>query len=392
MPWKVEKPMDQKMQIITFWKEKLYTVTELSEKYGISRKTVYKFINRYLNEGLAGLEERSRSPLFNASKKPDGIRKMILEEKIKHITWGPKKIVARLRYLHPNESWPAPSTAGEWLADHGLVNVRKKRKRVPPYTQPFIGCTKPNDSWSIDYKGQFKTKNKRYCYPFTITDNSSRFLLACDAFLGPRYNETKKTMERVFREHGLPKAIRSDNGTPFASKAIGGLSKLSIWLIKLGITPERIDPGAPQQNGRHERMHRTLKDYIKNNIEFNCEQQQLIFNKFQHEYNFERPHESLDLKPPAFFHENSYREYPEKLPEVNYDLDVKVRKVKHNGDIKFKGTRFYLSELLSKESVGLKEIDNDIWEIFYGFHSIGAIDLRKLKVIKDRKVLPMCPV
>ena len=264
MPWKIIDTMDQKIQLIADWQTQCFSITDLSQKYGISRPIVYKLIERYEQLGIEGLKEQSRAPKHCPHRTPKEILNLIIQEKLKNRNRGPRKICAQLKRQHPELDIPAISTASYWLKKEGLVEKRKKRLHVPPYTQPFYKCQASNDVWSIDYKGQFYMKNGHVCYPLTISDNFSRFLLGCKALAGPRYDPTRCYLESIFREYGLPDAIRSDNGTPFASKCIGGLSRLSIWFIQQGIIPERIEKGCPQENGRHERMHRTLKkDVLK---------------------------------------------------------------------------------------------------------------------------------
>ena len=233
--------MDQKIKLIADWKSGHCDISDLSKKYKVSRKTVYKWVGRYEGEGVDGLKERSRAPKNLHNQTSEYLVERLLEEKRAYPKWGPKKIVALLEEKYPQEAWPATSTAGEWFKKHGLVRRRKRRLRVPPYTEPFAECKEPNDVWSADYKGQFRTQDNKICYPLTVSDNHSRYLLACQGLQGPRYRESYEVFKRVFREYGLPYAIRIDNGAPFAGRGIGGLSRLSIWWIKLGLQPERID-------------------------------------------------------------------------------------------------------------------------------------------------------
>lgn len=277
MPWKEIKPMDQRVQLIEDWKGAYYSITDLSRKYGVSRKTVYKWLKRYQDDGIDGLFEQRRAPKYSPNRTSEEKVKVIVAEKLKNRRRGPKKIHARLKAQYPEVSWPVPSTIGNWLKKYGLVKHRKRRKRVVPYAEPFRGCDSPNAVWSADYKGQFYTKNKKVCYPLTISDNYSRYLIKCAGLPGPRYEETKKVFESAFREYGLPDAIRTDNGTPFAGRCAGGLSRLSIWWIKIGVVPERIEKGKPQQNGRHERMHRTLKEEALYEVAKNMKDQQERF-------------------------------------------------------------------------------------------------------------------
>jgi transposase InsO family protein len=232
---------------------------------------------------------------------------LVIQEKLKNRKRGPRKVRAQLKRKHPELDLPAVSTIGYWLKKEGLVERRKKRLHVPPYTQPFGECDAPNDIWSIDYKGQFHMKNRHICYPLTLSDNFSRFLLGCQALEGPRYVPTRHCLELIFREYGLPMAIRCDNGTPFAGRSVGGLSRLMIWWILLGIIPERIGKGCPQENGRHERMHRTLKSDALNPIARHLKEQQKAFDIFRHDYNNDRPHESLNDQMPSDYYKKSNR-------------------------------------------------------------------------------------
>jgi putative transposase len=313
---------------------------------------------------------------------------------LKHQTLGPKKIVARLEKLYPKLTWPAPSTAGSILKKEGLVEPRHLKRHTPPYTQPFRSCTRPNDVWSIDFKGQFRTGDSRLCYPLTVSDNYSRFLLGCHGLYHPNYENTKPWLERAFREYGLPLAIRNDNGAPFASVGLGGLSTLAVWLIKLWIRPERINPGHPEQNGRHERMHRTLKAETATPPKPNLKEQQKAFDGFRTEYNTQRPHEALDLEVPAAVYHPSRRILPKKLPEIEYASCYTVRQVRHNGCIKWKGDFVYISQALAGEPVGLRQISEAEWEIRFSFQPLGIMDERIVKVlpITDKNLLPMCPV
>ena len=386
--------MDQKIKLIADWKSGHCDISDLSKKYKVSRKTVYKWVGRYEGEGVDGLKERSRAPKKPHNQTSEHLVERLLEEKRAYPKWGPKKIIALLEEKYPQEAWPATSTAGEWFKRHGLVRRRKRRLRVPPYTEPFAECKEPNDVWSADYKGQFRTQDNKICYPLTISDNHSRYLLACQGLQGPRYQESYEVFKRVFREYGLPHAIRIDNGAPFAGRGIGGLSRLSIWWIKLGIQPERIDKGEPQQNGRHERMHRTLKSDTTKPPGNDMTDQQKKFDWFHAEYNQIRPHESLGQKPPAKIYNKSPRLYTENPPAPEYDTSCAVRSIRSSGEIKFGNKLYFISELLTKERVGLEEIADGIWCIYYSFQPIGILNLLRQKVepLITHKLLPMSPI
>jgi len=383
MPWKVINKMDLKVYLIDDWKNGYSSITDLSQKYRVSRPTIYKWLKRYELLGNEGLKEQSRAPRNCPHRTPQEILDLLIQEKINNRKRGPRKVRAQLKRKRPELELPAVSTIGYWFKKEGLVKRRKKRLRVPPYTQPFAECNDPNDVWSIDYKGQFHTGNGNVCYPLTISDNSSRFLLRCQALGGPRYNPTRKCIESAFQEYGMPEAIRCDNGTPFAGRCIGGLSRLSIWWIQLGIIPERIKKGCPQENGRHERMHRTLKNEALDPVARNLKEQQEAFDIFRYDYNNCRPHESLDDKTPGDCYKKSNRPYVERPHPPEYGHEYQVRNVHHSGEIKFMGRPFYLTELLTGQYVGLKEIDDGLWQLQFSFYILGSIDLRKNKIIRN---------
>jgi transposase InsO family protein len=293
MPWKETNPMDERLMMVSDWMSGKYSMSELSLIYGVSRKTIYKWIGRYEDAGTDGLREQSRAPHSHPNSTGGEVIRRLIEAKLEHMSWGPKKLLAMLRAIQPDVSWPSVSTAEKWLKKNGLVRKRRRRRRVAPYSEPFLGCDRPNRVWSADYKGQFYTGDGKWCYPLTISDNMSRYLLSCRGLRSPCHEETREWFEWAFREHGLPDAIRSDNGTPFAGRSTSGLSRLSVWWIKLGIRPERIEAGKPYQNGRHERMHRTLKEETARPPAGSLEAQQARFEEFRRQYNEDRCSSSL---------------------------------------------------------------------------------------------------
>lgn len=375
MPWRKTEPMEERLKLIA---DRLagYSITELSVIYGVSRKTVYKWTVRYERLGHDGLKEFCRAPVCHPNQTEKDIISRLIEAKFSHMNWGPKKLLVFLKMRQPRIKWPSVCTAEKWLKRHGLVKERRRRKRTPAYSEPFLDCDAPNKVWSADFKGQFKTGDGRWCYPLTIGDNMSRYLLACRGLHSPCHSDTRRWFEWTFREFGLPEAIRTDNGTPFAGRGITGLGQLSIWWIKLGIRPERIESGKPQQNGRHERMHRTLKQETTSPPMPDMDRQQFRFEEFRREYNNDRPHEALDQKTPASIYEPSPRRFPEKLRAPEYDEGAEVRSVRQNGEVKFKNGLYFLSELLAGEKVGLVEIEDGKHEIRFGFHPVGILDLR----------------
>lgn len=381
MPWKQDDIVELRKQFINEYLGKNYSsFSYLCQCYGISRPTGYKWVSRFMQGGMNNLVDQSRCPKHSPNKTPENICHLIIEKKLAHPYWGPKKVLDNLKKHDPTLVLPADSTAGEILKRAGLVKKRKKRWCVPANEQAFDEITKNNQVWGVDYKGQFKLGNGNLCYPLTITDCHSRFLLCCQALDSTAYEGTKYWMEQTFREYGLPDTIRSDNGTPFASIAAGGISRLSMWWIQLGIRPERIKPGHPQQNGRHERMHKTLKAETTKPAAYTATSQQSKFEDFRHEYNHERSHEALDRKCPDQVYQPSPRVYPEKISPILYDEGLQVRTVKRGGEIKWRNTHIYISQVLSHEKVSLGEIDNDVWEIRYGFYSLGIIRGKDMKL------------
>ncbi len=378
MPWKETSAMDQRFQLIADWLSGEYTKSELCRIYEISRPTADKWIARYCARGAPGLEELSRAPHGHPNQTAEELRVLIVAGKLTHQKWGPKKVLDLLRREQPHVDWPADSTAGEILKHAGLVRPRVRRHRVAPYTEPFRDCAGPNQTWSADFKGDFQMGNGRRCYPLTLSDNFSRYLLVCQALARPSYEAVRHWMEWGFREYGLPEAIRTDNGTPFASLAVGGISQLSTWWIKLGIRPERIRPGKPAQNGRHERMHRTLKEAVPPQADLHAQQHH--YDPYREEYNWQRSHEALGRNTPGSVYGTSPRPYPIKLPQIEYESGVTVRQVRHNGEMKWRGERIDVSEVLAKEPLGLKPIDNDTWELRYSFHVLGVLDQRTNKI------------
>lgn len=381
MPWKETCAMDLKMQFIADWLRGEHNVSDLSRGYGISRKTAYKWIRRYQSEGAAGLQERSRAPLHCTHAVPEDIADQIVATKKLHLSFGPKKVMDRLREEQPEIVWPADSTAGEVLKAAGLVKKRRYRRPYPADPQPFELGNSNNDLWSVDYKGQYRTAGGGWCYPLTLTDNASRYLLGCHGVNATDYAQAKAVFEWVFREYGLPEGILSDNGSPFASRAAGGLTRLSKWWVDLGVRVHRTKPGTPTQNARHERMHGSLNRAIGGRMQgAGFLQQQSTLQAFRDEFNEQRSHEALGRKTPASVYQPSRRDYSPVLRPIEYELDQKVRSVRHNGEIKCQGHLIYLSELLARHRVGLREVENDRLEVRYSFHLLGHINLKTARL------------
>lgn len=373
MPWSHSSPMDQRISFIRDYIKLDVSVTELCEQYHISRKTGYKWIRRHENEGLAGLEDRSSQPHGCPHQTPDVIVQALLDARSLHPFWGAKKLRKILGNQHPDWELPARSTICDILARYGMVPEPRRRRRPGHPGKPTTVAAEPNDLWCSDYKGEFKTLDGIYCYPLTVTDAHSRFLLACTGLDGTATEPTKEAFMWVFREYGLPKRIRTDNGTPFASSAIGRLSRLSVWWIRLGIVPELIEPGKPQQNGQHERMHRTLKDQTTRPPAATRRSQQVLFDDFRQEFNHDRPHESLDQEPPASLYRPSPRPMPSKLPPLEYPAHFEKRYVSENGAFRWKSHPIPLSETCEHAYVGLEEVDNGVWNIYLGPVRLGRL-------------------
>jgi transposase InsO family protein len=372
--------MDQKIKMVSDWLSGEYSITDLSNIHGVSRKTLYKWIERYEVDQDSGLQERPRRPLRMPRATSAEVVAEILASKSQHEHWGSRKLLTWLKSHQPEKSWPAPSTTSEILKRHGMVHARRKRHHTPPYSQPFLKSNQPNEVWCADFKGQFRLGQGGLCYPLTLSDSYSRFLLGCWGLGHPAYLPTRYNFESAFREYGLPSAIRTDNGVPFASVGIGGLSSLAVWFVKLGIRPERIEKGHPEQNGRHERMHRTLKAEAVSPPRKRMNEQQRAFDRFRAVYNNERPHEALGQKTPASIYRGSARTYPARLPEVEYPASYAARQVKDNGCFKWQDHELYLSGALAGERIGLKEIDNGIWRIYFSFYPIGILEEKNLSI------------
>ena len=390
MPWKATHMMDLRIKLISDWLTQNYNPTELARIYGLSRKTVYKWLNRYQQDPENGLKDRSRVPLTNPHAITDPIKMTIVNTKLTYRHLGPKKIMHFLRRHYPAQCWPADSTAGEILKKAGLVRSRRRRAPVAANPLPFLSCNSPNSVWSADYKGDFKLGDNNRCYPLTVSDNYSRYLLACQALQNTSYKNAKPVFEHLFDQYGLPEAIRIDNGIPFASTGFGGLSQLSAWWVRLGIRPERIEKGKPSQNGRHERMHRSLKDGAINPARYSLNAQQTAFDQYIFEYNYIRPHEALNSQVPADVYRPSYRSVPAKLPDIEYDSNYKVRQVRRSGEIKWQGHVIYLSQVLKKQPIGFKQISESRWGIYYSFYLLGYWNeqRQKLEPIKPNIIRP----
>jgi transposase InsO family protein len=376
MPWKETCLMDEKIKFIAMVKSDVYSFASTCRQFDISRKTGYELLARYEAEGERALVACSRAPHSHPNALSDALVRKLLDIKATHVHFGPRKVRDYLVMEGYRGVLPAASTIGELFKRQGLVRPRgKRRARCSPSSEPLRHASAPNIVWSADFKGHFRMKNGRWCYPLTLSDNASRYLLVCQGLAHPTEAAVWPHFERAFRDYGLPAALRTDNGAPFASTALGGLTRLSVWLLKLGIALERITPGRPDQNGRHERMHRTLKDHIEP-PQRSLAAQQRDLERFQRHYNEERPHEALGGIPPARKYRPSISPYPSRVQAPEYDSDIQVRRVRSNGQIKWHGRRVFVSEALIGEPIGLRQIDEDRWQLLFCKMPLGVINER----------------
>jgi putative transposase len=394
VPWQECSKVDERLRFVArlLDGEKMAV---LCREFDISRKTGYKIFHRYKDCGLEGLTDRARRPYRQANQLPFQIEKRIVQLKQEHPSWGAPKIREKLRRLNLGVHTPAISTVHAVLDRHGLVTRRRKRRYRAKGTT-LSNALKPNDLWCADYKGEFMLADQRYCYPLTVTDFASRYLLSCDALSSTRELYAFTVFERAFRDFGLPRAIRTDNGIPFSCpQALFGLSKLSVWWLRLGIQIERIKPGHPQQNGRHERMHLTLKKEATKPAAKNLLQQQARFDRFIHCYNYERPHQALEMQYPAELYASSSRPY-HGLEELEYPFHDRTITVTRCGRICFGRRKINLSNVFAGQNVGVKQIADQIWLVSFMEYDLGFFDHETCRLESAEnpfgaKVSPMCP-
>ena len=381
MPWTETCVMQERVKFIMEVLDGTYCMTELCNYYQISRKTGYKWLDRYQQGGIEVLRNRSRKPHSHPHEISHQVKGSILAIKKRFPKWGAPKIRSRLERIHPTwDSYPAISTIGLFLYRQGLTHSRKHRRKATPTELPLTSGRYINQVWCADFKGHFKTGDGNRCNPLTISDHASRYLLCCRHLDRMSYELVKMRFERVFHEYGLPEVIRTDNGTPFSSRGLGWLSRLSYWWIRLGIHPERIEPGHPEQNGRHERMHKTLKDHTAKPPAKTLAQQQRRFNEFCVEYNEYRPHEALEMRTPSQCYSSSIREFPSRLSQVSYPDYMQIRRIYLHGDILYLGKRVFVTESLRGEYVGVEQTDEDVSLLWYYDYLLGRIDHRKWQI------------
>jgi putative transposase len=382
MPWKATCAMDERMRFIVEHGRGEHGMAELCRAHGISRKTGYKWLARYQAAGIEGLTERSRAPQRRPGQIESAIAERLVAERAAHPTWGPRKLVARLRQREPEVVWPAASTVGDVLRRAGLTIPRRTRRHASPTGGgPPAACTEANAVWCADFKGQFHTQDGSLCYPLTISDAASRFFLRCQILPGVSGDRVQPLFEATFREYGLPTAIRTDNGPPFGSTGLAGLTELAVWWIELGIRPDRGRPGHPQDNGRHERLHRTLKAETAAPPAATVRAQQAAFDAFRREYNTERPHEALGQVPPSSQYTPSLRPFPARLQPPTYPTADLVKRVRPNGAIRWRGTEIYVAAPLAGRPLGLTDRGDGHWEVAFGPLLLGILDERLNRIL-----------
>jgi transposase InsO family protein len=373
--------MDQRVAFIADWLRDEWTMTALAVRYGISRRCAYTWVGRYEADPVHGLRERSRAPLTHGRAVPAAVRAAIVAVRRAHPRWGPKKLRTLLGERQPQQVWPAPSTIGEVLRRAGLSAPRGRRRRdVVPRTQPLIAATAPNEVWTADFKGWFRTADGTRCDPLTVADAHSRFVLCC-RIVAPTEAGVRPWFERTFREYGLPRALRTDNGPPFATTGAARLSHLAVWWLKLGIQLDRIDPGHPEQNGRHERFHLTLQQDTSTPPARTARQQQRRFDRYRRGFNTERPHEALGQQPPARVYAASPRPYPRRLEDPWYDATHQVRRVSPIGQISWANELIFIGGALRGELVGLAETVRGDWTVRFMDVELGRIERQTRRFI-----------
>ena len=382
MPWNTKTVKAVRVQMLEQYESGDFEIAELARFYGISRKSVYKWIWRYEEAGVEGLADQSRAPHRHPNAVEAEVVGMILELKARWPRWGAPKLRHKLRASLSQEALPAESTVSKILQRYGLTSGARRRRPAAATPTGLREYEKANGVWCADFKGWFKTGDGKRCTPLTISDGYSRYLLRCQG-LDEKTDRlaVQPLFAATFREFGLPLSIRTDNGPPFASVGLEGLSALSVWWMRLGIEVERIEPGCPQQNGRHERMHRTLKEATARPPQASLRAQQRAFDRFVQEYNFERPHEALEQMTPASWYESSPREFPERLPAAPpYPDEWQKRRVRSGGQIKWQGHNVQVTTALAGEVVGLEPKDDGLWAVHFVSQKLGQFNERTYRI------------
>ena len=380
MPWKELDLVEQRFRFIEEWRSEDYSLAELCRHYEITRATGYKWVRRYEAGGLESLGDRSRAPHHHPNELPEEMEELVLSLRSGHPSWGAPKIRAKIRQDHAALSLPAESTIGAILQRNGLTLPRGKRRPRRASASPLVEPARSNHVWSADFKGWFHAGDGTRIDPLTITDNYSRYLFRCQSLNAADTLHSKPVFQAAFREFGLPERIRTDNGSPFGSNGESGLTGLSAWWIRLGIIPEKIQPGKPQQNGRHERMHRTLKQETASPPARNRRRQQERFDRFREEYNEHRPHQALGQKTPGSVYTASPRAYPERLREAEYPAGWAVRRISPGGQMRWKLHRVFISHAMEGDAIGLEPIDDGVWRVWYHAWLAGIFDEATLRL------------
>jgi putative transposase len=379
MPWKGVTVSEQRLRFLEDYRLNYYSISELAERFSISRKTAHKWIARFVEHGLEGYRERSRRPHGCPWQTETRVVEELIRLRKAHPHWGPRKLLDLMQRRHRGWEVPAVSTAARILAREGLARPKRRYRRAHPGC-PQSRPERPNDVWGADYKGPFRLKDGRYCFPLTVSDLASRYLLGCDAHPEVSLERTQSHFRALFGVYGLPRRIRTDNGVPFASNALARLSQLSVWFVKLGIYPELIEPGQPQQNGVHERMHRTLKQEATIPPAGSLRAQQRKLDRFREEFNRERPHEALGMKRPAEVYQASMRPFPRRIQTYDYPGHFLVRRVSRAGTIRVLRNQIFVSNTLHEDYVGLEEVDDGVYDLYFCFYQIGRYELRTNRI------------
>jgi transposase InsO family protein len=379
MPWMETNVADERLQFVQDFASGHWCMSELCERYQVTRPTGYKWVARHRAGGDRGLTERSRAPHACPHRTSDEIEALVVAAR-RQYGWGAKKLRKVLRTRHPDLAWPARSTLNALLERHHLLRKNRRRRKWAHPGATALQTDHPNQVWPADFKGQFKTSDGQYCYPLTVTDHFSRALLVCRGLSSVKTGLTKPVFRALFREVGLPDAIRTDNGPPFATTGIHGLSPLNVWWMQLGIVHQRITPASPQENGQHERMHRELKRETARPAAGNHRAQQRRFDAFRRRYNDERPHEGIGDRTPTSLWTPSARDYPERITPPQYPAHLEVRRVSTAGTFRLHARQPFLAKTLQGEDIGLEEVGDGIWNIVYYRTLLGKIDERSLRI------------
>lgn len=379
MPWKRTEVMEERVRfVVAATAPDAPPLAALCRAAGISRECGYKWLARYREGGVEALRDASRAPRSRPWAMDEAVARAVVSLRRERPGWGPRKLRAKLMERHPERSWPAASSLGELLRREGLVEARRRARRAEPRERPFAAAVVPNDEWAIDFKGWFRTADGQRCDPLTVSDTASRYLLLC-RIMRPRLAAVRDACEALFREHGLPGRMRCDNGTPFGSRGPAGLTRLSVWWVKLGIEVLLIHEGSPQENGRHERLHGTLQREVGGRMQADGPALQACFERFRRDYNEERPHEALGQIPPGRLWRASERRYPDRVEEPWYDARHEVRRVNRHGQIKWRGEEVPIGEALVGEPVGLMELADGDWLVRFAGIDLGVIERRGLR-------------